>query len=213
MKAPSVPRLSHARRVGFFLDRAVSVSSNRELPHVARYLLRSTNMGSEFSRPNTGTYDVSPISTHEVRRNPARSLELAQLRVLVVDDDPQLRRLVGAVLQRAGATVQTADSTRTALQSFNAFKPHVLVSDIEMPGGDGYSLMRQLRAFPAADGGETPAIALSGLPDIETQARALRAGFAVHMGKPFIPAELVRAVAALAAHAATAADQRTKQIA
>ena len=122
---------------------------------------------------------------------------LSGLRILVVDDDCQVRRMVGAILSRAGATVRLAESPQSAFESVTDFKPQLIVSDLEMPEEDGCSLMRRIRAL-GADSGGMPSIALSGWDAEEARAKALGAGFFAHMRKPFLPEELVRTAAAVA---------------
>ena len=79
--------------------------------------------------------------------------------------------------------------------------PDVLVSDIGMPGTDGYALIRQLRSMPEADGGRVPAIALTAFARNDDRARALAAGYQLHLGKPVDEDELVAAIASLCAAA------------
>ncbi|HEY9697934.1 MAG TPA: MHYT domain-containing protein [Trichocoleus sp.] len=126
-----------------------------------------------------------------------RSPILEDLRVLVVDDEADARALLEAILERDGATVKIVSSTQEALKVFSTFKPHVLVSDIGMPGENGYSLIQQLRSLPAHQGGQTPAIALSAYAREEDRLQAERAGFQLHMSKPVNAKELVAAVANL----------------
>jgi CheY-like chemotaxis protein len=76
-------------------------------------------------------------------------------------------------------------------------RPHVLVSDIGMPGMDGYELLRRVRALGEARGGRLPAIALTAFARSEDRTRALRAGFQVHVSKPVEPSELVATVASI----------------
>ncbi|HEX8913449.1 MAG TPA: response regulator, partial [Humisphaera sp.] len=85
-----------------------------------------------------------------------------------------------------------------AVAAVRAARPDVLVSDIGMPGEDGYALIRRVRSLPAAEGAGVPAVALTAFAAAEDRARALGAGFQVHMTKPVEPAELVAAVAGLA---------------
>jgi PAS domain S-box-containing protein len=126
-----------------------------------------------------------------------RSPILEDLRVLVVDDEADARALLEAILERDGATVKIVSSTPEALKVFSMFKPHVLVSDIGMPGENGYSLIQQLRSLPVHQGGQTPAIALSAYAREEDRLQAERAGFQLHMSKPVSAKELVAAVANL----------------
>jgi CheY-like chemotaxis protein len=118
--------------------------------------------------------------------------------VLVVDNDHDARGLVGYVLERCGARVLTASSGTEALALLPEVLPDVLLADIEMPDLDGYTLIRRIRALPAARGGAVPAAALTAYASAEDRAEAVRAGFQQHLVKPIQPDELVRMVAALA---------------
>jgi CheY-like chemotaxis protein len=77
-------------------------------------------------------------------------------------------------------------------------RPDLLVSDVGMPGTDGYELLKQVRALGEARGGKLPAIALTAFARSEDRTRALRAGFLVHVSKPVEPSELVATVASVA---------------
>ncbi|MEY4546703.1 MAG: hypothetical protein RL685_2898 [Pseudomonadota bacterium] len=131
--------------------------------------------------------------------SPPLSTALAQLRVLVVDDDDDMRDLVSAILVREGAFVATADSASAGFEALVSGHPQLLVSDIGMPNEDGYSLIRRVRALAVEEGGDIPAIALTAFQTPEDRKQALRAGFNLHLGKPMRPEALVHAVAKLAA--------------
>jgi len=118
--------------------------------------------------------------------------------VLVVDDDPDARHLIATLLEERGARVTTAGSAEEALTELAAAIPDVLLSDVDMPGQDGYSLMRAVRALPPARGGRVPAAALTAYARTEDRMQALLAGFHLHMPKPVQPAELAAVVASLA---------------
>ena len=122
---------------------------------------------------------------------------LAGLRVLVVDDQADARDLIAASLEQYGATVTKAASAREACEIIDVEPPNVLIGDIGMPEEDGYSLIRRVRARPARDGGQIPAIALTAYARREDRARALDAGFQVHLAKPINDVDLVEAVASL----------------
>jgi PAS domain S-box-containing protein len=117
--------------------------------------------------------------------------------VLVVDDEEDSRALVENALRDAGARVATADSARAALEYVARHPVDVIVSDIAMPGEDGLTLMRRLRALPAAQGGRVPALALSAYARAEDASRAKQAGFQSLIAKPADIDALVRAVAAV----------------
>jgi PAS domain S-box-containing protein len=124
--------------------------------------------------------------------------ELSGLRVLMVDDEPDARDLVRAVLEHSGSIVRTASSVRSALAALHDEIPDVLLSDIGMPGESGYDLIRQVRALPPGRGGDVPAAALTAYVRPEDRRKVLGAGFMMHVPKPVDPTELVAVVAALA---------------
>jgi len=124
--------------------------------------------------------------------------ELDGLRLLIVDDEEDTRTLLKMVLEKCGAQVTVAASAQEALTSLKESRPDVLVSDLGMPEEDGYSLIKKVRALSAADGGQTPAAALTAYARVEDRMRVLRSGFQIHLPKPIEPAELVAVVANLA---------------
>ena len=119
-------------------------------------------------------------------------------KILVVDDESDAREMLQLVLARYGARVETASNARDALLLLQAFRPDILLSDIGMPGADGYSLIESIRALPAESGGQTPAVALTAYARNEDRARALQAGFQDHLAKPIAPAKLVVTLSELA---------------
>jgi len=132
---------------------------------------------------------------------------LKGVRVLVVDDEPDARDLLRAVLSKSGAELRIAGSTREALTILNDWRPDVLVSDIGMPGEDGYELIHQVRSRSHDDGGSIPAAALTAYATAEDRLRVLTAGFQIHVGKPVEPVELVAVVASLAGKTGTARNK------
>lgn len=123
---------------------------------------------------------------------------LAGLRVLVVDDEPDACQLLSTVLKQHEAQVIAVSSASEALVALQKFQPDVLVSDIGMPQEDGYSLIRKIRALPGEKGGRTPAVALTAYARAEDRIKALNAGFQLHVAKPVNPTELAAVVANLA---------------
>jgi signal transduction histidine kinase/ActR/RegA family two-component response regulator len=119
------------------------------------------------------------------------------VRVLVVDDDAEGLALAKAILARVGADVRTSVSASGALGLFREWRPDVLVSDIEMPVEDGYSLIHKVRGLAPDDGGRTPAIALTAYGRPQDRLRALAAGFNMHIPKPVDPGELTTIIADL----------------
>jgi signal transduction histidine kinase/CheY-like chemotaxis protein len=119
---------------------------------------------------------------------------LRGIRVLLVDDDAGARDLFRTVMEVAGATVTTAASAADALASFQRASYDVVVSDIEMPDVDGYSLIHQALAMAKARGERLVAIAVTAYSRPEDEARSLAAGFHLHLCKPVDPGALVAAV-------------------
>jgi len=129
---------------------------------------------------------------------PVESVErkLAGLTALVVDNEDDARDLVRRLLEASGDRVVTADSATEAVAQLREHRPDVLLSDIGMPLVDGYGFIRQVRALPREQGGATPAIALTAFARTEDRARALLAGFQMHLSKPIDPLELVASIVA-----------------
>jgi len=126
----------------------------------------------------------------------AHHINLNGLRVLVVDDEPDTLDLLRRVLGDSQAQVAAAPSVEAALATLGAFNPHVLISDVSMPGRDGYELIRVVRSTTGPE--DLPAAALTAYSRPEDAARAREAGFQMHLSKPVEPYELVKVVARLA---------------
>ncbi len=122
---------------------------------------------------------------------------LAGIRVLVVDNEPDARALIAAVLERWGAEVTTVGTVAEAIERIRHARPDVLLSDIAMPGEDGYDLIRQVRALDDRSM-PLPAAALTAFANATDRARTLLAGYQAHLPKPIEAAELGAVVAALA---------------
>jgi len=122
--------------------------------------------------------------------------QLAGLRVLVVDDEPDTRELIRTVLESCSAEVTTASTAIEAFQHFQRRPPDLVVSDIGMQGKDGYWLIRQIRGLSAAEGGRVPAVAITAYAGTRDRTRALLEGFTNHVSKPTEPPELLAVVAA-----------------
>jgi signal transduction histidine kinase/ActR/RegA family two-component response regulator len=125
-------------------------------------------------------------------------VRLDGLHILVADDDGDALALAEAILTGAGAEVRTCVSASAALDVLRQWRPDVLVSDIEMPGEDGYSLIRRVRGLPPDEGGETPAIALTAYGRPQDRLRSLAGGFNMHVPKPVDPGELTAIIASVA---------------
>ncbi|WP_343211144.1 hybrid sensor histidine kinase/response regulator [Archangium violaceum] len=116
---------------------------------------------------------------------------LVERRILVVDDEDDNREVLKVMLEEYGAHVVTAASAAEALRAVREVRPELLISDIGMPGEDGYRLISQVRALSAEEGGGVPAVALTAYARVEDRARALTAGFNMHVAKPVEPSELL----------------------
>jgi len=117
--------------------------------------------------------------------------------VLVVDDERDAQEMIASVLTHCDALVTASSSTAEALDRIRTAEPHIVVADIGMPGEDGYTLIRKLRALDAGRYADTPAIALTAYARAEDAARARAAGFDLHLAKPVEPATLVQSVPGL----------------
>lgn len=122
---------------------------------------------------------------------------LTGTQILLVDDEDDSREMVRFLLEKAGAIVTTASSVREALAAMLEHKPDVLVSDIGMPGEDGYKLIREIRSRPASDGGLVPAIAVTAFARDEERRQVLLAGYHRHLAKPIDSARLVAMISEL----------------
>jgi signal transduction histidine kinase/ActR/RegA family two-component response regulator len=137
--------------------------------------------------------DLRKVAHDDVRSTPVR---LDGIQVLVADDDLNSRELLVAVLESAGAEVRAAASAEDALMLLDTWLPDVLLSDIEMPGEDGYTLMRKVRALGAGRA-RIAAVAVTAHARQEDRAKAFDAGFEWHLAKPIEPAELVSVIVTL----------------
>ena len=106
------------------------------------------------------------------------------LRVLLVEDNEDSREMMKVMLDQLEFETTAVGSASEALKEFNRFKPDILISDIGMPGEDGYALIRKVRQIPPAQGGLIPAIALTGYASLQDRDLALKAGYQAHFTKP-----------------------------
>ena len=146
--------------------------------------------------------DTSGSRVHPSARDllpPADATDrLDGLRILVVDDEADTRDLLKQGLEFCGATVTVAETAAEALEMLKVSVPDVLISDIGMPGTDGFDFIRQVRKLSRHHGGKVAAIALTAYTRIEDRLRALRAGYDMHVPKPVELTELVAVAASLA---------------
>jgi CheY-like chemotaxis protein/two-component sensor histidine kinase len=121
-------------------------------------------------------------------------VDLAGVSILVVDDEPDVLDLLARVLTEAGAQVSTVSDAEEALRSFGQQAPQLLISDIGMPGMDGYELVRRVRRSQPQAAARVSAIALTAFARAEDRKRALDSGFDLYMSKPVEPHELIAQV-------------------
>jgi hypothetical protein len=151
----------------------------------------------QVGRSNARTGDeTAPSSEQEYLRFECPAA-LKGLRVLIVDDASDSLELIKTVLHECGAETVTANSAAEGLEIVTSNPPDILISDIQMPDEDGYSLIRKIRSLPSREAQEILAIAVTAHANSEDRARALAAGFQIHIRKPVDPSELVEAISQL----------------
>jgi CheY-like chemotaxis protein len=133
----------------------------------------------------------------EAHMVPARP-SLSGMRILIVDDEPDGREVLSVMLQRCGAEILLAGSAPEAFELLQRERPDVILVDIEMPGEDGYSLIQRVRALSPEQGALVPAAAVTAYASAQDRAKALSAGFQLHLPKPVDITDLPRVVAGLA---------------
>jgi signal transduction histidine kinase/CheY-like chemotaxis protein len=188
----------------------LGLSIARQLAELHGGTVRAESDGVGLGSTFTATFPRSPVtviataakgrvySSADESVGLEKAPRLDGLRCLVVEDDDDARTMIEAVLTGQGASVRSFSTARAALAVLGVEPVDVLVSDIEMPGTDGYQMIRELRLRPSAQGGSVPALALSAYARTEDRLRALREGFQLHLAKPVQPSELVTVVASLA---------------
>ncbi|HKG47337.1 MAG TPA: PAS domain S-box protein [Pyrinomonadaceae bacterium] len=188
---------------------------------IVDYLVRQQAgiVSAESEGPGKGaTFKVEfPLSSSEMISNNFAALELLagrgragldnaesstdaklkNLRILIVEDDPDTQELLKTVLQQHGAEVAAVGSAANALAEIKRAKPNLIISDIAMAGENGYEFIRKIRSLGPEAGGHIPAIALTAYAGATDQRRALRAGFQTHLAKPVEPADLLAVILSL----------------
>ncbi len=174
------------------------------------------NQGSKFTVKFPLLVTTRAVG-EQVRRHPTARDTLSSVlpgrldgvRVLVVDDEPNASEALMVLFGSCGAEARVAGSASEALEQFDSWLPDILVSDIAMPGEDGYSLIRKVRLRSSERGGMVPALALTAYAKIEDRVSILGAGFQMYLSKPADPTELVAVVSSLARDRGTAAPVGT----
>jgi CheY-like chemotaxis protein len=150
----------------------------------------------QISQPAEDEERIHPTAGSSIyAANPLPNLE--GLTILTVDDEKDIAHVLRLFLENRGAKVIIAHSAQEALKLLDSTEPHVIISDVGMPGIDGYQLMREIRSRGANRGGSIPAVALTAFARSEDRKRALLAGFQNHVAKPVDRGELLAVIAML----------------
>ncbi len=185
------------------------------IPHGARISVADTGKGiapdflpyvfERFQQADSGSTRAQAglglglaIVRHVVEPPAVVTDALRGLRVLIVDDNPYTCELLTAILEREGVETSAATSAAEALALLEKSAPDILVSDIAMPGTDGYELIRRVRSRSGGGLADLPAVALTAYARPEDRERAIAAGFDGHIPKPAEPAEFIRFLAQIA---------------
>ena len=140
---------------------------------------------------------TAPIESDREPETPQLASDFTDIKVLVVEDDDDSRKLLTVLLEQDNANVTAVASAQAALEALNQSLPDIILSDVSMPDVDGYTLMRQIRALPPEQGGQIPAIALTAFASQIDRQQAISAGFQQHVAKPVKIDELTEAIASL----------------
>ncbi|HEY9627855.1 MAG TPA: PAS domain-containing protein [Coleofasciculaceae cyanobacterium] len=163
----------------------------------ATFMVALPLMAVHADRPSESPVSEGAHHLGDAGWNDPDSPSLRGVKVLVTDDELDARELVQFILEQVGAAVVTANSSQQALTLLKVENPDVLVSDIGMPGVDGYQLIRQVRSLPPEQGGKIPAVALTAYARTEDRKLALLSGYQMHIAKPVEPSELIAIVSSL----------------
>ena len=150
---------------------------------------------SDSGRRDDGPGSLEPGAMDPNSVGPDSLDRLRGLRVLVVEDDVDARELLHFALQDRGMVVTSVGTVPEALAALSSQQPHVLLSDVGLPGQDGYALLRAVRDLPAARGGGVVAVAVTAFGRDEDRRNAIDAGFDVHLSKPIEPESLLHVLA------------------
>jgi PAS domain S-box-containing protein len=191
----------------------LGMAITRHLVEMHGGTIRAESAGEDLGATFTVSLPISSVPGNEMAQVESTEQQLSisedgslkidlprldDLNVLIVDDDADARDLLITVLTRQGANVTAASSVAEAVEKFEKQAPDVLVSDIEMPDEDGFSLIKKLRIFNQNQTRKIPAIALTAHARPSERLKVLSAGFQTHLAKPIETAELLAVVASLA---------------
>jgi CheY-like chemotaxis protein len=119
---------------------------------------------------------------------------LSKLKILLVDDSPDVRRHVSAYLRHLGVNVAVAENAMDGLEAVKTYRPNLVLSDISMPGRDGFELLCDIQALEPDGRGRVPVIAMTAMVTHMDRARVVKAGFKAFLAKPFTPETLVKTI-------------------
>lgn len=142
--------------------------------------------------PEVSAYSDPRQSSDETNNAQSEAPDLKNLRIIVVDDEADTLEILKIALERCGAEVRVALSAAEALKTFTGWKPDLLVSDLGMPGEDGFEFIRKVRNLAPEEGGNVPAVALTAYVREEDRLKALNSGFQRHVAKPIDPTALAK---------------------
>ena len=152
------------------------------------------NHFSVISNQRAATVRTKKGSSLMNRVGSVSSKPLSHITIVVVDDNSDVLRFVGAFLAHLGANIALARSATEGLEAIKTNRPDLVLSDISMPGRDGFDLLRDIRALAPDAGGSVPVIAMTALVTRLDGARFLSAGFQAFLPKPFHPDKLVETI-------------------
>ena len=201
---------------GSVAEQSLAEQSLAEQP-AKNELTESADASSKRETPVPMIVSATAHRDSRASSNPCHSSEdsarddLSNVRVLVVEDQPDALELYKIMLETYAAEVEIAASAPEAFEKVNQFQPHIILSDIGLPGENGYDLIRKIRALPAEKGGQTPAVAISAYTEMPYRTRALLAGFQLHVAKPIDLEEIVDIVHQLIGEAHSKTAQQSQR--
>lgn len=170
-------------------DRALVAGQADQDRHMKSVTSIETHTAPPLSPNKVFGRGAGKVATAKRSARRKTTLRSSKLRVLVVDDVPDVTEMIALFLKHAGYNVATADSATMALQLTNERTFDLIISDIGMPNMSGYELAESLRG--RADYQSIPIIAVTGYSEYDDRARALRSGFSAHLTKPIDPTQLL----------------------
>ena len=125
---------------------------------------------------------------------------LTDITIVIVDDNADIRSSIARFLSQLGANVIARSNAIDGLQAVRQYRPDIVLSDISMPGRDGFEFLRDIREIGSESGGNVPVIAMTAFRETVTRRRTMSAGFHTYLEKPFGPNRLLEAIKAALKH-------------